>query len=191
MLRTFSDNPTCRHIVFGGCHDAGYLLNLEHFKHNTLKAGRITLLETTPAYRGFTDLTNFKRARFDDVFKAEALPDYVPPSNGFAQMSMQSPVQPTVQPLIRSLTNKSNISPTMTPRTSVAAPSPSITPVSTVASAESNGDSSWGEYLHLRVQVTPQTLRFRSGHIQLLQPIPWYSFTALHRTLLTDLLQLP
>jgi hypothetical protein len=146
MLRTFSDNPTCRHIVFGGCHDAGYLLNLEHFKHNTLKAGRITLLETTPAYKGFTDLTNFKRARFDNVFKAEALPDYVPPSNGFAQMSMQSPVQPTVQPLLRSLTNKSNISPTMTPRTSVAAPSPSITPVSAVASAESNGDSSWGKY---------------------------------------------
>jgi hypothetical protein len=93
MLRTFSDNPTCRHIVFGGCHDAGYLLNLEHFKHNMLKASRITLLETTPAYRGFTDLANFKRARFDHVFKNEALPDYAPPpSNGFAQMTMQSPV---------------------------------------------------------------------------------------------------
>ena len=142
MLRTFSDNPTCRHIVFGGCHDAGYLLNLEHFKHNMLKASRITLLETTPAYRGFTDLTNFKRARFDDVFKNEALPDYAPlPSNGFAQMTMQSPVQPTVQPLFRSITNKSSTS----PKTSVASLSPSLTPVSTVAAAELNGDASWGK----------------------------------------------
>jgi hypothetical protein len=143
MLRTFSDNPTCRHIVFGGCHDAGYLLNLEHFKHNMPKASRITLLETTPAYRGFTDLANFKRARFDDVFKNEPLPDYAPPPiNGFAQMVMQSPVQPTVQPLLRSMTNKSSTS----PKTSVASPSPSITPVSAVAAAELNGDSSWGKY---------------------------------------------
>ncbi|KAJ4369862.1 hypothetical protein N0V83_005626 [Neocucurbitaria cava] len=79
MLRTFSDNPTCRHIIFGGCHDAGYLLNLEHFKHNPSKAARITLLETTPAYRGFAELSNFTRARFDDVFKTGPLPDYAPP----------------------------------------------------------------------------------------------------------------
>jgi hypothetical protein len=46
MLRTFSINPTCRHIIFGGCHDAGYLLNLEQFKHNESKAARITLLES-------------------------------------------------------------------------------------------------------------------------------------------------
>jgi hypothetical protein len=145
MLRTFSDNPTCRHIVFGGCHDAGYLLNLEHFKHNTGKASRITLLETTPAYRGFTDLANFKRARFDDVFKNEPLPDYLPPANGFGQLAVQPPAPPVVQQLSRTVTNNSNTSPTFTPRASVTSLSPSVTPVSAAAPSESNGDSSWGE----------------------------------------------
>ncbi|KAF1828438.1 hypothetical protein BDW02DRAFT_512283 [Decorospora gaudefroyi] len=144
MLRTFSDNPTCRHIIFGGCHDAGYLLNLEHFKHNMLKASRITLLETTPAYRGFTDLANFKRARFDDVFRSEPLPEHIsPPSNGFGYMSVQSPAQSSPQPLVRTITNNTSTSPTMTPRTSVASPSPSATPVSAATTTGSNGDSSW------------------------------------------------
>ncbi|CAN9132075.1 unnamed protein product [Alternaria alternata] len=145
MLRTFSDNPTCRHIIFGGCHDAGYLLNLEHFKHNAAKAGRITLLETTPAYRGFTDLVNFKRTRFDDVFRNEPLPDYTPPTNGFGQLAVQSPVQPVAQPqpLSRSVTNDNNTSPTFIPRAPVVSPSPSVTPVSAATPSESNGDSSW------------------------------------------------
>ena len=144
MLRTFSDNPTCRHIIFGGCHDAGYLLNLEHFKHDMLKASQITLLETTPAYRGFTDLNNFKRARFDDVFKNEPLPDYAPPTNGFGQLAVQSPVQLAVQPPNRSNTNKANPSPTMIAR-SATSPSPSVTPLSSATPAESNKDSSWGK----------------------------------------------
>jgi len=46
MLRTFCANPTCRHIIFGGCHDTGYLVNLEQFKHNESKAACITLLES-------------------------------------------------------------------------------------------------------------------------------------------------
>ncbi|KAL1795878.1 hypothetical protein ACET3X_006102 [Alternaria dauci] len=143
MLRTFSENPTCRHIVFGGCHDAGYLLNLEHFKHNTARAGRITLLETTPAYRGFSELVNFKRTRFDDVFRNESLPDYTPPPNGFG--AVQSPVQSVAQPqpLSRSVTNENNTPPAFTPRASMVSPSPSATPVSAAAPSESNGDSSW------------------------------------------------
>ncbi|KAI0583435.1 hypothetical protein TUN199_05715 [Pyrenophora tritici-repentis] len=142
MLRTFSDNPTCRHIIFGGCHDAGYLLNLEHFKHDMLKASQITLLETTPAYRGFTDLNNFKRARFHDVFKNEPLPDYAPPINGFGQLAVQSPVQLAVQPPIRSNTNNVSTSPTIISR-SATSPSPSVTPLSSTTPGESNKDSSW------------------------------------------------
>jgi hypothetical protein len=161
MLRTFSDNPTCRHIIFGGCHDSGYTLNLEHFKHNMSKASRITLLETTPAHKGFIDLANFKRARFDDVFRNEPLPESAPPVNGFGQPSVQSPVQSTVQPFPRSMTNNTNTSPTPTPRTSVASPSPSVTPVSAVTPAESNGDSSWGtfsQYLAQSSLISPSTL---------------------------------
>lgn len=87
MLRTFSDNPTCKHIVFGGCHDAGYLLNLEQYKHDDRKAARITLLESTPAYKGFVDLPNFPRARFDNVFRNQPLPDWNTPAPAFVQTS--------------------------------------------------------------------------------------------------------
>ncbi|KAF2826204.1 hypothetical protein CC86DRAFT_350727 [Ophiobolus disseminans] len=148
MLRTFSDNPTCRHIIFGGCHDAGYLLNLEQFKHNEMKAARITLLETTPAYRGFTDLSHFKRARFDVVFKSEPLPEatpsgflptsnaavFVPSSNGYTPATTAPP--PTQSPLLfRTPTQPS-------PRASVVSPVPN-TASSTSTGPDTNGDASW------------------------------------------------
>jgi hypothetical protein len=151
MLRTFSDNPTCRHIIFGGCHDAGYLLNLEQFKHNELKAAQITLLETTPAYRGFADLpAHFKRARFDSVFKTEPLPEstsstFVPSSNVFVP-AVTAPPPPSQSPaLFRTATNPS-------PRPSVSSPSSNTPPSSvTGGSSESNGDSSWGQFHLLRL----------------------------------------
>ncbi|KAF2201433.1 C-x8-C-x5-C-x3-H type zinc finger protein [Delitschia confertaspora ATCC 74209] len=78
MLRTFSDNPTCKHIIFGGCHDNGYLLNLDQYKHNPTQASRITLLESTPATRGFQELPNFRRAQFESVFRTTPLPEKRP-----------------------------------------------------------------------------------------------------------------
>ncbi|KAL1607254.1 hypothetical protein SLS59_002217 [Nothophoma quercina] len=144
MLRTFSDNPTCRHIIFGGCHDAGYLLNLDQFKHNEAKAGRITLLETTPAYRGFGELHNFKRAKFDDVFRSDPLPESAPaPAISTAVTAVtaaQSP-PPSAQlpPVLRSLTNR-------TPPAAAALPvvsSSSSTPAPSVSATESSEDSTW------------------------------------------------
>lgn len=140
MLRTFSDNPTCRHIIFGGCHDAGYLLNLDQFKHNEAKASRITLLESTPAYRGFTELPNFKRANFDDVFKNEPLPESAPAINTavFAAHGASPPAQSPM--VMRSLTNRTP------PAASVPAPfmtpSPS-TPAASVSATESSEDYTW------------------------------------------------
>jgi hypothetical protein len=140
MLRTFSDNPTCRHIIFGGCHDAGYLLNLEQFKHNERKAASITLLETTPAFRGFAELLHFKRARFESVFRSQPLPDSV--SLPFVNTTTSSaPAMSTPTPaqspgLLRTNTNQS-------PKPSVTDTSPS-TPPSSITGPESNGDGSWG-----------------------------------------------
>jgi hypothetical protein len=144
MLRTFSGNPTCRHIIFGGCHDAGYLLNLEQFKHNELTAARITLLETTPAFRGFADLSHFKRARFEKVFKSEPLPEstpsvYVANPSAIVPSASAPPLTQSPGPF-RTTRNQS-------PRQSVSSPSPN-TPPSSVSGQEYNGDASWGMYGH-------------------------------------------
>ncbi|KAH4895970.1 hypothetical protein HBH74_194040 [Parastagonospora nodorum] len=134
MLRTFSANPTCRHIIFGGCHDAGYLVNLEQFKHNESKAACITLLETTPAHRGFTELSFFQRARFDNVFKSEPLPDSATASI-VSNMIMPTPTQSPG--LLRTTTNPS-------PRPSVTNPSPNTPPSSDIGGpVEHNGNTSW------------------------------------------------
>lgn len=112
MLRTFSDNPTCRHIIFGGCHDAGYVLNLDQYKHHAAKAACITLLESTPAWRGFAELPNFRRTRFDNVFRNTELPDYgyaMPRSHAPIQPNISAPMQPpvsaSVQPIARTMTD--------------------------------------------------------------------------------------
>lgn len=139
MLRTFSDNPTCRHIIFGGCHDAGYLLNLDQFKHNEAKASRITLLESTPAYRGFTELPNFKRAKFDDVFRNEPLPESAPAVNTTVIAAQSPPPSAQPAPVMRSLTNKTPPAVAVLPAVS---PSPS-TPAPSVSATESSEDSTW------------------------------------------------
>jgi hypothetical protein len=148
MLRTFNSNPTCRHIIFGGCHDNGYLQSLDQFKHNELTAARITLLETTPARKGFTDLLHFKRARFENVFKAEPLPESIPPalaSPPSAFVSVSAPLAQS-QGVFRTNSNQS-------PRPSVSSPSPN-TPPSSVSGQENNGDTSWGTYRHY-VSICP------------------------------------
>ncbi|PSN67867.1 hypothetical protein BS50DRAFT_620322 [Corynespora cassiicola Philippines] len=125
MLRTFSDNPTCRHIIFGGCHDAGYLLNLDQYKHNAAKAARISLLESTPAQRGFVELPNFRHVKFDNIFRPDPLPEYSPQT--YTQPPIQAPVAATAQAspvqLVRSMTNKK--------------PSPSASPAPTSSGAQS------------------------------------------------------
>jgi hypothetical protein len=72
MFRFYLANKQCRHIIFGGCHDNGYLTILEQYKHDIENAARITLLETIPAQSGFYGL-NFKMARFSSVFRSEPL----------------------------------------------------------------------------------------------------------------------
>ncbi|KAF2627044.1 hypothetical protein BU25DRAFT_411148 [Macroventuria anomochaeta] len=140
MLRTFSDNPTCRHIIFGGCHDAGYLLNLDQFKHNEAKASRITLMESTPAYRGFAELPNFKRANFDDVFRNEPLPDSAPAINTTVTAAHIPPPSAQSPIIMRSLTNRTPPAASVLP--AVVSPSPS-TPAPSVSATESSEDSTW------------------------------------------------
>ncbi|KAF1961397.1 hypothetical protein CC80DRAFT_488687 [Byssothecium circinans] len=141
MLRTFSDNPTCKHIVFGGCHDAGYLLNLDQYKHHARKAARITLLESTPVFRGFSDLPNFQRARFDGVFRNQSLPEAYPPA--YTQAPPQSAPPAAVQPLMRTMTNGSNNG---SPAPSRSNTTPVVSSPATTTSSLGNveiADASW------------------------------------------------
>lgn len=142
MLRNFSENPTCRHIIFGGCHDAGYLLNLEQFRHDSRKASRITLLQTTPMYRDFTSLIHCKTARFEDVFRSDPLPESGPAThtalNNFAQPMQAAIGSPTLH---RAITSEST-------RSGLISPSPSngtgTPPSSVVGDGNGNGDFSYG-----------------------------------------------
>ena len=157
MLRTFSDNPTCRHIIFAGCHDSGYLTNLDQFKHNETKANRITLLETTPAFVGFSELPNFKRARFDDVFRKEPLPDSAPApthapvvNNAVAAAQVSSPsAQPSSAP--RALAERTP--PAMSPSPAVRSPAPG-TPAPSVSATDSSEESTWASVGKAAVQRT-------------------------------------
>lgn len=120
------------------------------------KASRITLLETTPAYRGYGDLSNFKRACFNDVFKDEPLPEHAPSTNIHTRSPVQPPVQIPVrapiempaqasaQSIVQTPTiSRSQTSPTVTSKPEVVAPSPSSTPVSATGS---NEDTTRGMY---------------------------------------------
>lgn len=141
MMRSFGDNPTCRHIIFGGCHDSGYLTVLDHIKHNEAKMSRITLLETTPAYHGFASLPYVKRANFDDVFRKEPLPEYAPATAiNTAVAAVQSP-PPSAQPLpVRALTNRTP--PAVSTSPAGISPAPS-TPAPSVSATESSEESTW------------------------------------------------
>lgn len=74
MFRIFLHNMQCRHIIFGGCHDNGYIPNLEPFKREEEIARRITLLEATPAQPGFRSL-GYEMTSFSAVFRNDPLPD--------------------------------------------------------------------------------------------------------------------
>ncbi|KAI5202680.1 hypothetical protein E4T38_05446 [Aureobasidium subglaciale] len=73
-LRLFLPNMQCKHVIFGGCHDNGYLPTLDPYKRDQNTAPRISLLETLPIQPGFTQL-GFKVVQFPTVFRSEPLPD--------------------------------------------------------------------------------------------------------------------
>lgn len=74
MFRLFVHNTHCKSIVFGGCHDNGYLPNLEPYKRDESVAERMTLLESTPAEWQYRNL-GFPIVRFPNVFRSQPLPD--------------------------------------------------------------------------------------------------------------------
>jgi hypothetical protein len=46
VLEHFKENPSCKHIVLGGCHDNGYVRNLNIIVPDESIRDRITLLKS-------------------------------------------------------------------------------------------------------------------------------------------------
>ncbi|KAF2139644.1 uncharacterized protein K452DRAFT_289641 [Aplosporella prunicola CBS 121167] len=126
MLRLFISNIQCKHIIFGGCHDNGYLVALDPYKNDPVAANRISLLETTPAQPAFTGL-KFKNARFESVFRLDELPErpvmapqVIPIKTNSPHQTMSSPVQSIISPQQQPLPPASAPPRTVTPATSTS-----------------------------------------------------------------------
>ncbi|KAI5273960.1 hypothetical protein E4T47_02870 [Aureobasidium subglaciale] len=139
-LRLFLPNMQCKHVVFGGCHDNGYLPTLDPYKRDQNTAPRISLLETLPIQPGFTQL-GFKVVQFPTVFRSEPLPD-------------KSAIPAFFSPVVQITAAAQSTSVLSSRSNSIATGGASVntapTPVQTVTSnavqaATSNpsGDSSW------------------------------------------------
>jgi hypothetical protein len=156
MFRFYLANKQCKHIIFGGCHDNGYLTTLEQYKHDSDKAARITLLETIPAQSGFYAL-NFKMARFPSVFRSEPL-ERMPylPNLQAQQLQAQQLVTPSTDgvssPLISSKA-PSIVTPESsppqakrtlgTPRMKAAVTATTSQPIKTPLAAKTTPPASW------------------------------------------------
>ncbi|KAI8965412.1 hypothetical protein F5Y11DRAFT_313030 [Daldinia sp. FL1419] len=73
-LRLMVHNLQCKHIIFGPCHDKGYIVELRPYQLDASISNKIALLETTQPPREFSELS-FRRVKFNDVFRSEPLPE--------------------------------------------------------------------------------------------------------------------
>lgn len=84
VFRQFVENPTCRHVVFAGCHDNNYVRVLEDYKSNPEIVERVTLLHGFEVGREFGALP-FRSMKLGSVFRerpmdiVQAAPALPPP----------------------------------------------------------------------------------------------------------------
>ncbi|KFY99451.1 hypothetical protein V500_01372 [Pseudogymnoascus sp. VKM F-4518 (FW-2643)] len=77
VLEHFKDNPCCKHIVLGGCHDNGYVCDLDIIKSEGSLRDRITLLKSFQTGRQYSDLP-FNSIHLPSLFRTEAFSVSVP-----------------------------------------------------------------------------------------------------------------
>ncbi|KAH7082404.1 hypothetical protein FB567DRAFT_531213 [Paraphoma chrysanthemicola] len=75
VFEQFVRNPTCRHIIFGACHDNGYVRMLEDFAFDSTVVDRITLLLSFNVGQEFKKLP-FRCTRMEKVFRT-TLPSHL------------------------------------------------------------------------------------------------------------------
>ncbi|CAM1502320.1 Fc.00g043040.m01.CDS01 [Cosmosporella sp. VM-42] len=93
VFKQFIDNPTCRHVIFGACHDNNYVRLLEDYTNDTSIVERVTLLRGFQVGREFGGL-QFNQMQMN-VFRdrpvrggspvgiaaGQSLPETIPDSN--------------------------------------------------------------------------------------------------------------
>lgn len=77
VLEHFKDNPCCKHIVLGGCHDNGYVCDLDIIKSEGSLQDRITLLKSFQTGRQYGDLP-FNSIQLPLLFRTQAFSASVP-----------------------------------------------------------------------------------------------------------------
>lgn len=71
-FRQFVESPCCRHILFGACHDNGYVRTLEKYFHNPAVEKKVTLLKSFQTGKEFGSLP-FISTEMDSVFRSRPL----------------------------------------------------------------------------------------------------------------------
>ncbi|KAL0929525.1 C-x8-C-x5-C-x3-H type zinc finger protein [Colletotrichum truncatum] len=106
-LRVMVRVNQCRHIFFGPCHDNGYLPVLEPYKLDHTVAGKLTLVETTPAEEGFKRL-GFPMISLKSIFMPEKLServtrpaagDMIPPAGPTAALARPLVIMTKTEPV--------------------------------------------------------------------------------------------
>ncbi|KAK3940250.1 hypothetical protein QBC46DRAFT_385688 [Diplogelasinospora grovesii] len=72
IFKQFVENPTCRHVIFGACHDNGYVRLLEEYAVDNAVAERVTLVHSFDIGKEFASL-KFKSTKMDGVFHGKPL----------------------------------------------------------------------------------------------------------------------
>ncbi|QPC62800.1 hypothetical protein HYE67_005031 [Fusarium culmorum] len=94
-FKQFVRNPTCRHIIFGACHDNSYVRLLEDYCHDDFVVDRVTMLHGFSVGREFRGL-RFKSFKMEDIFKAAPVRDVASSPESLASVPSSSSWASTV-----------------------------------------------------------------------------------------------
>ncbi|KAL4725673.1 hypothetical protein ACLX1H_007824 [Fusarium chlamydosporum] len=94
-FKQFVGNPTCRHIIFGACHDNSYVRLLEDYVHDDFVVDRVTLLHGFSVGREFHDL-RFESFKLESLFRVAPTQIVTPSAQPLASVSTPSTWASTV-----------------------------------------------------------------------------------------------
>ncbi|KAH8689595.1 hypothetical protein BGW36DRAFT_365364 [Talaromyces proteolyticus] len=78
FFEQFVRNPTCSHVIFGACHDNGYVRVLEEYEQKVF-ANRVTLLRSFDTGKEFTGL-KFPYIQMEKIFRTKPVSYHEPPA---------------------------------------------------------------------------------------------------------------